>query len=322
MLSKKHKGFTLIEILVGLVLSGILSLILINALRWVMLTGQKASRLLLARERGERVISFIEQRIRHCAFGLGACKTRELFQKALGRGTDKALSPIAQVDQWPLIIYKNAAFNPAVNNNGVFKGSAFAVIYVQEAGLDIKITNPDLKILSPGQRAEYDKMHGDSNASGLKSSKEYQDIRSWCVMPSIGVPLHIDSFTVSGKLRLTLAASWPENINLTPASNLYKLMAERFFAIYNIFRFQRMQNTWNDLASQGFPREQGVLALYCEWRPASKIFDLYILSSGGKAVFNKSARPSDWPLDADWQSEFEQHELCVSKASWRIENLN
>ena len=322
MLSKKYKGFTLTEILVGLVLSGFLSLILINALRWVLLTGQKASRLLLARERGERVIAFIEQRIRHCAFGLGACKTRELFQKALGNGTGKSLSPLATSSQWPLIIYQDTSFKPAVNTNGVFKGAAFAVIYAQEAGLDIQIKNPELKILSPGQSAEYEKMHGDSDASRLISSREYQDIRSWCIMPSIGVPLHIDSFTVRGKLKLTLAASWPENIKLTPASNLYRLIAEQFFAVYNIFRFKRLQNTWEDLAFTGFPRERGILALYCEWRPAEKIFDLYILSSGGAAVFNKSSRPSDWPLDADWQNEFEQHELCVSKASWKIENLN
>ena len=322
MLSKKYKGFTLIEILVGLVLSGFLSLILINALRWVLLTGQKASRVLLARERGERVIAFIEQRIRHCAFGLGACKTRELFQKALGRGTGKLLSPIAQAEQWPLIIYQDAMFNTAVNINGVFKGIAFAVIYAQEAGLDIKIKDASVKTLSPGNSAEYEKMHGDSDASRLISSREYQDIRSWCIMPSMGVPLHIDTFTVSGKLRLTLAASWPGDINLTPASNLYRLMADRFFAVYNTFRFQRLQKRWDDLAAAGFPRERGILALYCEFSPASKIFDLYILSSGGAAVFNKSSRPSDWPLDADWQNEFEDHELCVSKASWKIENLN
>ncbi|MBR0044616.1 MAG: prepilin-type N-terminal cleavage/methylation domain-containing protein, partial [Synergistaceae bacterium] len=131
---KKFKAFTLIEILIALLLSGILSLTLINALRYISLSSQKAARILLARERGERVIAFIEQRILHCAFGLSACKSKTLFQQALGKGTGKYLSVIAQGSQWPIIIYKDGlSFVPVSETNGVYKGAAFAVIYAQDA---------------------------------------------------------------------------------------------------------------------------------------------------------------------------------------------
>lgn len=320
---KKFKAFTLIEILIALLLSGALSLTLANALRYISLSSQKAARILLARERGERVIAFIEQRILHCAFGLSACKSKTLFQQALGKGTGKYLSVIAQGSQWPIIIYKDGlSFVPVSETNGVYKGAAFAVIYAQDAGLDLKISNPNIKTLSPGKSVDYIRLRGDVNSSGLQSSTQYRDIRSWCVFPAVGVPLHIDYIIDGRTFWLRIAASWPYDINLTPAGSLYKIMADRFFANADIFKFQRLQNYWEELASSGFPREQGILALYCEWRPANKIFDLYILSSGGAAVFNKNSRPKAWPLDADWQENFAEHELCVSKASWKIENLN
>ena len=321
---KKLKGFTLIEILIALLLSGALSLTLVNALRYISLSSQKAARILLAHERGERVIAFVEQRILHCAFGLSACKSNNLFKKALGNGTDKELSVLALSPQWPIIIYQDGqAFIPVSETNGVYKGAAFAVIYAQESGLDLKISNPNIKTLLPGKSVEYIRLRGDINSSGLKSSWQYSDIRSWCVFPAVGVPLHIDSLNLAkNKIKLTLAASWPEEIKLTPAGSLYRIIAERFFAKTDSFKFQRLQNYWDELTSSGWPRELGILALYCEWRPANKIFDLYILSSGGAAVFNKNSRPEAWPLDADWQEDFADHELCVSKASWKIENLN
>ena len=80
---KKLKAFTLIEILIALLLSGALSLTLANALRYISLSSQKAARILLAHERGERVIAFVEQRFLHCAFGLSACKSNNLFKKEI-----------------------------------------------------------------------------------------------------------------------------------------------------------------------------------------------------------------------------------------------
>ena len=64
-----------------------------------------------------------------------------------------------------------------------------------------------------------------------------------------------------------------------------------------------------------------MLALWVEWRPALKILDLWVLTSGGPAVLGPAFRPSSWPTEAPWRREFERHEPYVSRASWRAENL-
>ena len=78
---------------------------------------------------------------------------------------------------------------------------------------------------------------------------------------------------------------------------------------------------WDGLSPEQQPLEDGVLALWFEWRPALKCLDLWVLTSGGPAVFGPVPRPPSWPGEAPWRAVFSRHELHVSRASWRTENL-
>lgn len=324
---KIRGGFTLIEILIGLIITGFMSAVLINFERWLVISSQRASSLLLARDRGERVIAFIEPRILNCALGFSECREKNLFQKALGKGiaTKKELPDIANWSYWPILIYdnqNNTMFNLVRGDNGVFRGTGFCVVYSRPSGLAIRNLNPEQEFLSPGDSAELEIFRGDADKLGLRYGSGYddfKDLRSWCVLPLSGVPLHIDALKNNKTLKLTLADSWDGALKLPAAGELYRIITERFFVMNETFRFSELQVSF--YPQYGYPREDGVLALWIEWKPREKIFDLYVLTEGGVALSGKTGRPSSWPNEAVWHDDFENYELCVSRASWSIKNL-
>ena len=53
--------------------------------------------------------------------------------------------------------------------------------------------------------------------------------------------------------------------------------------------FQDLRTVWYPPYFQ--PLEDGVLALWFEWRPALKCLDLWVLTSGGPAVFGAVLKP-------------------------------
>lgn len=318
-----RNGFTLIEVLIGLTITGFIGIILIDFTRWIVISSRRSAALLLARDRGERVIAFIEPRILHCALGLSECSTKNLFQKALGKGTGKELSQLTDWSYLPIAVYINERGNLAdKSSDGVFRGKSFAVVYSRPSGLAVRTLDKSKKFLSSGESILYKIFKGEISKTRFQGSSNYNDLRSWCVLPSAGVPFHIDTiFIDNNRLKLTLADSWHDNVEIPPICEVYTLAADRFYVaeIDSEFRFQEMQILF--YPASGYPRENGVLAMYVEWRPEKKIFDLYVLTSGGDAVYGKSSRPAAWPAEADWKRDFEDHELYVSRASWRIKNL-
>lgn len=315
-----RRGLSLVELLVTLAVGAVLAATLLAGGRWLILSSERVSRRLLARERGERVLSFLEPRVLHAGLGLSSCRISGMLQRALGRGLPGA--PV--IAGWPglvrpLQVYRDsgALLEPAPDEGGVYRGSGLFVLFSLPSGVLLRAPGGGVVSAAPGESVKLTVLSGTLENVDPFAGRP-RDLRSWFSLPMAGYPVHLGAR--NGKdLSLQLADDLPDPVTIPPLSELFLLRCERFRVQNNILYFQEMRSDWYPPNFQ--PRENGVLALWLEWRPASRILDLWVLTSGGPAVFGPSAKPASWPDDAPWRAEFSNHELYVSRASWRSENL-
>ena len=312
------RAFTLVELLLGLMIAACLGAILTAGYRWVVLSSSRTSRHLLARDRALRAVAFIEPRALHVGLGLSACCGSGALQRALGRGVSDAPQMAGWSDSFRGVrVYREGPIGlvPAAEKDGVFAGTALCLLYAMPSGMILRAEagSADLK---PGQRARFTVL---SSSPGTPfRSRHFQDLRSWGVLPLAGLPLHVIS--LSGRqATLRLAPSAPLPLDAPSVAELYLLRCERFCVRNETLCFQGMEADW--YPPNFYPREAGILALWAEWRPGLRCLDLWVLASGGSSAFGGGGRPVAWPEDAPWKAEFGRHELCVARASWRIENL-
>lgn len=312
-----RRGFTLVETLLSLLLLSAAGLLLVEGGRWLLLSSQRLSSWLLARERGQRVLSFIEPRVLHSGLGLSACREEGALQRALGRGTVEAQA----ISSWPLFQGCIAIFEegplgliPVQEREGVFRGTALSCVYARATGVILKAAQDSL---SPGGRVKFEVLSETSAAqAGFTSTP--QDLLGWGILPMTGMPLRVVSLA-RRTLTLNLSEAASDPVSLQGLHELFLPQCDRFHVSDEVFRFQGMRMGW--YPANFYPREEGILALWCEWRPHNPSLDLWVLASGGPAVLGPSPRPSEWPEAAPWEPAFGKHELCVCRASWRPENL-
>ena len=316
-----RRGFALVEILAGLLLLSVLGLALAGGERWLLLAMTRTARWLLARDRGRRVIAFVEPRLLHAGLGLAACREGGTLHRVFGEGSNAPL-----VAFWPdscrfIRIYQDTPtlFTPVEGDgSGVLRGTSFAVLYARGPGVFLRAPDGESLTLLPGGTAGFDVLHRTPSDAGLLAGAP-RDLRCWGALSLAGVPLRLVSGS-GGRVSLSLASAAPSPVEVPPVSELLPLCCERFCARDGVFRFQGMERDWYPPAL--YPREEGILALWVEWRPGQGVLDLWVLASGGlSAPPGPVPRPPEWPEEAPWRSDFARHALCVSRASWRLENL-
>ena len=86
-MKKNSKGFMLVEVLTGMILQAGLVLMLCGAFYVLLEFGNNTQKILTARERGRRVIEYIDSRVRHAGLGLRKCRSSEEIRNALQRIT-------------------------------------------------------------------------------------------------------------------------------------------------------------------------------------------------------------------------------------------
>jgi hypothetical protein len=133
----------------------------------------------------------------------------------------------------------------------------------------------------------------------------------------MGLPVHATYAT--GALTVRIAEGYDRTATLYPYDEMHCLRAERFYAQHVFMYSEELRTTWTNLET----RLEGVLEMWFEWTPSEKLFEVWILMSGGR-VFSgsgRTARPKDWPPEAPWRANFESHHVMVVRGSWFLKNM-
>lgn len=80
---KSSKGFTLVELMTAMAVYGIFLAMLAGAFYALLTFGNRSQNVLIARERGQRVINYVDSKIRNAGLGLHALQSSEEIRKAL-----------------------------------------------------------------------------------------------------------------------------------------------------------------------------------------------------------------------------------------------
>ncbi len=309
-MKRQHKAFTLVELLLGVFFASVLGIIMLTWQGELLREFTRSSAWLLAYERGQRVLAFFETKVLHVGLGLSACR-KDASRWPFGRSGVPSVPRI-------LTVYreKSNKMSPAEEKDGVFRGTCIAFLYGRPSGLVVKRTGE--ASVDPGGRVEFSLLSNNSATDILKTGFYFgsmNNLTNWCALPLAGMPFYID-FASGRKLFLSLASTVSASVDIPPVNELCLLRYERFRVMNKKLYFQRLEAAWSPF----FPREEGVLALWVEWRPGIRVLDLWVLTAGGPAPLGGSVRPLEWPEDAPWRNDFTQHTLCVSRASWRLEN--
>lgn len=355
---KRSRAFILAEILMTIMLQAGFILTLCTSFYLLLSFYSKTQQVLVARNHAERVISFMDDKIRHAGLGLWKCKTPEKIGTRLGNismlswisnGNKGYKLPISlkwhrdgvpyNVDDIPL---------KSVSQDS---GDVLTVLYAQR---DLS-TGKDYEIISAfsapvslepepynATRLTTKKnvpLLDSSSASLLKNNPTFSigggegNIKSYAVMEGVGVPMYLQSLPTSGankeKLTVKVFKDSTENLDiiLPPGGELLGLECMQMFVDHRITG-EGGQLVYRTLKSDGtgwdknYNQEKGILDLYMELDTKNKTFTLWVLATGGYDADAKPIpRPDAWPNNATWTYEYSQNVVYVSRKSWKLNNI-
>ncbi|MDR1379770.1 MAG: hypothetical protein LBJ36_12075 [Synergistaceae bacterium] len=322
----RRLGFTLVEILMTMTLSATVGLIVIQIIQQILFMTTKSSNYTLAWERGQNVLSILDPRISHVAFGIPYERVGDLFQKSFGGvpGKNDGPPPSKWSDRGPVQIWRGKTLDSpslwdlAPETDGVHRGRGLAVLYAVPSALTVKLAeNIPLPMdagvtvtikLTPKENLE---RIGDRLPTTAKN-----DMRSWVTFPLTGLPLYTSKYSNSN-LTMRIPEGSGLSSTLYPYDELHYLRAERFQVKDSTLYSEELYTSWTTLE----PLLEGVLEMWFEWMPSERRVEAWILATGGGVSFGKSSRPEEWPTTAPWRAEFEQHDMVVVRKSWLLENL-
>ena len=342
---RSKKGYILTEILTGLYLQAAIILTMAAALSWLLSFQIKSVEILTARSHDNNFFAYLEPRIKNCGLGLFKCVSADnenilkLAFDADGRYTAPNLEGFIN----SLVIFENLTDyglkeTARENEHGIICGHVLGILY----------TMPLQNVLIQTRWGLEDKINpGNSFEYLLYTTKQLEDfsgvsmdIRSWCVLPTVGVPflaLQTKNKNKKDVLRITLAKNFGRSLKIPPVSEVFEVRAEFFYvtqsengvADENFSSTLRRISPRFDTAHQHYlmnnPMEDGILETYFELDKKSKTLDVYILSYAGDYVsFNtsqKNSKPKSWPDNANWNDEYLRYELFVNMKSFKLDNV-
>ena len=291
----KSKAYILAEILIGSVLQAAFIVSLAAGVYWLSMFSVRAHYLLLAREKGERIVAHIDNRIKTCGYGLW---------KSLEKGNlAAALAGTNSNTDLPIRIHGlTIETSPLISNDVMICGLSFSILYAKPTGIFIssKDNKPHeltigedtylpYKMINYGNDDEALKKiqnNGDLTGQEAKISEGKQMLQSRAVISSVGVPLKLRNFTTTGNRPVNLQLIAGSPVMIPAIAELMSLHDEAFYFAGTNFCYKIMNEKIKNDYSQNYSTERpyvsDILRIFCEYHKKEKIFNLYILSSGGK----------------------------------------
>ena len=261
---KRSRAFILTEILTGTMLQAGLVLALCGAFYMTINFYVRTSKILTAREKGQRVISFVDERIRHTGLGLWKCSSSAEIHKALrtipGFWWDNAKTEA--VKHLPVVITNGDTWNAKTLDEdgnatqGIVRGNILTLLYAQNVSrrddkilliqpcdasgffnnvprsrpvaLSGKANDDEVKLFKTENNK--DKNNNDYISSSFNELGTPSYLTSWAVTATAGVPLLLSkNATINGRHILISADISTKSIDIASGTELLYLNCDKIF---------------------------------------------------------------------------------------------
>ena len=353
---KRSRGFILSEILMTMILQAGFILTLFGAFYLMMEFYTKTQAVLTARDHAERVIQFMDDKIRAAGLGLWACgNSSEKVRESLSAFTaeDRFLEgfrlPVAltvgredpepqYLDDKKTIQYGNVLtliYGAKDNSTSDYE----VVLIVTRKTSPVSVSGAyESKI----QLIDNKKKSKNDNVTQVKKifhigSSTLEYLESYAVTEATGLPMYVKSLIETGdddrgELTVHTYGSSAESIEVADGSELIPMRCIQIAVegTNNVghgrqltFREPIEVYTTFNHADWGstYNQEMNILDIYMELDIKTKILSLYVLAQGGYDAGVTNPRPKAWPENATWTEEYSHYTVYVSRASWKLNNI-
>ncbi len=343
----RRKAFILAELLTGMMIQAWFIVTLCGAFYLLLTFSNRIQQSNAAQDHGQRVIAYVDARIRNAGLGLWGC------EDSMGKTTPQSISFLLGENN--ILRLKNLDLPVAITSgdtdedhvlhishdragdyDGIYRGNVLTLLYAHRDYNSVNKNNSKLLVSLEGDAQSIDissaKLFNLIGQTALESWTTIQNssfantgdtpnIKNYAVIEPSGVPVRLKADNQGVKIT---PLSLPTRIyNM---SELLNLECERMFVtestgqrsfMVKSLGFENNQSVWNPAS----PHTAGILELYMELdtKPKVPVFTLKVLVNEGKAD-TPTHRPSDWPPEY-WRREFEKYNVHISRASWKLYNL-
>ncbi len=319
----------------------------------------RTQQVLTARNHAERVISFMDDKIRNAGLGLWRCKSSAAIRGKLTNINMLSTPGTGAADsgyKWPVAL----KWNDELNNNDTNdipslsisqnSGDVLTVLYAKRnptTGNQEAITAfKEAKTLNTRGKATLhlldDKgVSPNSNPAKVRSLFDTSGIiKNYAVMESLGVPMYVDVNVSIGDVEVKVFDASSETITVPAAGDLMNLNCMQMFVHGTTGTGEGRQFAFRELTEGGsgwkdkYNQEKGILDIYMEVDRMHNIFTLWVLATGGYDASMNNPRPDSWPKEAnpagnndddakeEWlKTDYCHHIVYVSRASWKLNNI-
>lgn len=353
---KKLRAFILAEQLMTIMLQAGFILVLCGTFYLLTSFYSNINQALTARNHAERVISFVDTKIRHAGLGLWQCKNSAGIRSHINTipmlygDSQYAYSlPVSITDNDGSM---NEDFIPeeTADQN---EGNVLTLLYTErEENNDFIMVFKKNIDFSPASNKKSGSATmtflGDddsksafiNNKTGVSffrvSNKKNNNINRWGVAEAIGLPFFVDAINYPNiKVWFYSDSSLPDTIMIPNGGEIMYLRCMQMFVRSD---GDERQFVFRELAEDGkkwreaIIQEDNILDIYAKLE--SNVLTLYVLASGGRNTGANTPRPDTWPKEAEpkgstdeaakaaWlASDYCNHIVYVSRSSWRLHNV-
>lgn len=335
---KRSRAFILSEQLMTIMLQAGFILVLCTSFYQLISFYTRTQQVLTARNHAERVISFMDEKIRNAGLGLWRCKSSSDIRAKLGKITMLSTLdftpkqgyrlPIALQNGFRKYNKLNKELTPQDARNKDYiplfsynkdSGNIITLLYAQRdmsTGYDnetisafktsvlLKTDTADNVILLDNSVKNRTNLTNNSLFKIVDASTS--NIKSYAVMEGFGYPLFlVGAPNTQGSMSVMFYSSASENITVPAAGDLLALNCMQMFVHGTDGTGEGRQFAFRELQAGGtqwdntYNQEKGILDIYMELDKEHRVLTLWVLASGGYDASLNNPRPETWPEQAE-----------------------
>ena len=331
---KRSRAFILSEQLMTIMLQASFILVLCASFYQLISFYTRTQQVLTARNHAERVISFMDDKIRNAGLGLWRCKSSAAIRGKL-TNIDMLHTQLqggatpTKGYKWPVALkwYGDGIYDDAANDVPLLSisqnsGDVLTVLYAkrnpttgnqeaitafEEAKTLANNTTTTLRLLDRGTSGNPAKVQ-----SLFDTPSSNNNIKNYAVMESLGVPMWIECVYIDSKIKdkgnvdvRVYGLGSSETITVPAAGDLMTINCMQMFVHGTTGTGEGRQFAFRELTDGGkgwdktYNQEKGILDIYMEVDRMHNIFTLWVLATGGYDASMSNPRPDSWPKEAN-----------------------